>query len=147
MNQRDGLSNENRRAFWQQAVALLQESGLTTSAFARREKLSPQTLNKWKIHFPGKDDRRQLVCGAYSIKGRIPAIHLHAEQLSWLHWMNIFTTTAQRHQDVVIAAARPRKLKNPWPAGLRTSCPPVAAAIPPFPPRLEINLCSLIIVH
>ncbi len=57
MNQRDGLSNENRRAFWQQAVALLQESGLTTSAFARREKLSPQTLNKWKIHFLGKDVR------------------------------------------------------------------------------------------
>ena len=30
MNQRDGLSNENRRVFWQQAVALLQESGLTS---------------------------------------------------------------------------------------------------------------------
>lgn len=55
MNQQDGLSNENRRAFWRQAVQLLQESGLTTAAFARREKLSPQTLSKWKIHFIGKD--------------------------------------------------------------------------------------------
>ena len=57
MNLQDGLSKENRRAFWQQAAELLRESGLTTSAFARREKLGPQTLNKWKIHFMGKDVR------------------------------------------------------------------------------------------
>ena len=55
MKQRDGLSNEDRRAFWHHAVSLLRESGLTVAAFARREKLSPQTLNKWKIHFIGKD--------------------------------------------------------------------------------------------
>ncbi len=55
MKQRDGLSNEDRRAFWHHAVQLLQESGLTTAAFARCEKPSPQTLNKWKIHFIGKD--------------------------------------------------------------------------------------------
>ena len=85
MNQRDGLSNENRRAFRRQAVALLQENGLTATAFARREKLSPQTLNKWKMHFPGIDVRRQTICSVCSIKDRIPAIHLHAEQLSWSH--------------------------------------------------------------
>ncbi len=62
MNHRDGFSNEDRHAFWHQAVALLQESGLTITAFAWREKLSPQTLNKWKIHFLGKDARRQAIC-------------------------------------------------------------------------------------
>ena len=141
MNQRDGLSNENRRAF-----------------------------------------RRQAICGAYSIKDRIRPIHLSAEQLFWLHWMNIFTTTAQRHQDVVIAAAKPRNLKNLWLAGLLTSHPPVAvaplfpplppvqiskieylfqaalclcalvvkpvtAAANPFTPCFKIDLCSLIVVH
>ena len=85
MNHRDGFSNEDRHAFWHQAVALLQESGLTITAFAWREKLSPQTLNKWKMHFPGKDVRRQTICSVCSIKDRIPAIHLHAEQLSWSH--------------------------------------------------------------
>ncbi len=70
MNQRDGLSNENRRAFWQQAVALLQESGLTTSAFARREKLSPQTLNK--VADPGQGD---LGCARFYREDRQAAIH------------------------------------------------------------------------
>ena len=80
MNQRDGLSNENRRAFW-----------------------------------------RQAICGACSIKGRIPTVHLPAEKLFWLRWMNIFTTKAQSHE--------------------------VGASLPPFPPGFEIDLCSLIIVH
>ena len=123
-------------------MALLQESGLTKTAFARREKLSPQTLNKWKIHFPGKDDRRQLVCGAYSIKGRILLIHLLAEQISWLHWVNIFTTKSRRHQDVAIVVARSRSLKNPWPAGLLTSHPPVAVA-PLFPPLPPVQISTI----
>ena len=125
MNQQDGLSNENRRAFWQQAI-----------------------------------------CSVYSINGRIPTIHLPAEQLFGSHWMNIFTTKAQRHQDVAVAAARPRILKNPWPAGLRTPCPPVAPLFPPLHPvqiskieyLFQVALClcavvvkivfgSLIIVH
>ena len=102
MNQRDGLSNENRRAFWQQAI-----------------------------------------CSACSIKGRILLIHLLAEQLSWLHWMNIFTTKTRRHQDVAVAAARPRVLKNPWPAGLRTSCPPVADVAPLFPPLPPVQISKI----
>ena len=96
MNQRDGLSNENRRAFWQQAI-----------------------------------------CSVYSIKGRIPAIHLTTEQLFWSHWTNIFTTKTRRHEDVAFAAARPRNLKNPWLARPRTSCLPVAVGptlFPPLPP-------------
>ena len=102
MNQRDGLSNENRRAF-----------------------------------------RRQAICSVYPIKGRIPTIHLLAEQLFWLHWMNIFTTRAQRHQDVVIAAARPRRLKNPWLARPRTSCLPVAAVAPLFPPLPPVQISKI----
>ncbi len=54
MNQRDGLSMEERRAFWGEAVQLWRESGLTVAAFARREKLSSQTLNAWKVRFLGK---------------------------------------------------------------------------------------------
>ena len=46
--------------------------------------------------------------------------------------MNIFTTKSRRHEDVAVVAAWPRDLKPPWPAGLLTSHPPVAA-IPPFP--------------
>ena len=92
MNQRDGLSNENRRAFWQQAI-----------------------------------------CSVYSIKGRMPTIRLPAEQLSWLHWTNIFTTKIRRHQDVAVAAVRPRNLENLETAGPRTSCLPIATA-PPLPP-------------
>ena len=57
MNQRDRLSNGNRRAFWPQAAELLQESGVTITPFARREKLSPRTINKRKILFPGKNVR------------------------------------------------------------------------------------------
>ena len=102
MNQWDGLSNENRRAFW-----------------------------------------RQTICSVCSIKDRIPAIHLHAEQLSWSHWMNIFTTKTRRHQDVAVAAARPRILKNPWPAGLRTSCPPVVAVAPLFPPLPPVQISKI----
>ena len=76
MNKRDGLSNENRRAFWQQAI-----------------------------------------CSVYSIKGRMPTIRLPAEQLSWLHWTNIFTTKIRRHEAVQIAVV------------------------------VKIGFCSLIIVH
>ena len=68
MNQQDGLSNENRRAFWQQAI-----------------------------------------CSVYSINGRIPTIHLPAEQLFWLRWVNIFTTKAQIHE----AVARKKDITNP----------------------------------
>ena len=102
MNQRDGLSNENRRAFWQQAI-----------------------------------------CGACSIKGRIPTVHFPAEQIFWLHWTNIFTTKTRGHQDVAVAAARPRVPKNPWPAGLLTSHLPVAAVAPLVPPLPPVQFSKI----
>ena len=71
MNQRDGLSNENRRAFWQQAI-----------------------------------------CSVYWIKGRIPIIHLPAEQSLWLQWINIFTTKSQRHEAVAVAARAAQSEKS-----------------------------------
>ena len=102
MNQRDGLSNENRPAFW-----------------------------------------RQAICNAYSIKGRIPKVHLPAEQIFWLRLINIFTTKTRRHEDVAIAVARPRSLKNLWPAGLLTSHPPVAAVAPLFPPLPPVQISKI----
>ena len=68
MNQQDGLSNENRRAFWQQAI-----------------------------------------CSVYSINGRIPTIHLPAEQLFWSHWMKIFATMTQWHETAAAVAVNLRK--------------------------------------
>ena len=102
MNRRDGLSNGNRRAFWQLAI-----------------------------------------CSVYSIKGRMPTIHLPAEQLSWSHWMNNFTTRARRHEEVATVVARPRILKNPWPARLLTSHPPVAAVAPLFPPLPPVQISKI----
>ncbi len=97
-----------------------------------------------KPAWPGRRTaRRQTICSVCSIKDRIPAIHLHAEQLSWSHWMNIFTTKTRRHEAVPATAARPRILKNPWPAGLRTSCPPVAAVAPLFPPLPPVQISTI----
>ena len=47
MNQRDQLSNENRRAFWDQAVQLLQEGGLTAAAL--RQLRSKPLLEEFKV--------------------------------------------------------------------------------------------------
>ena len=80
----------------------------------------------------------QAVCIPTCGAGRISIIQPPAEQLSWLHWMNIFTTKAQSHEAVPATAARPRVLKNTWPAGPRTSCPPVAVAIRPFHPLTPV---------
>ena len=110
----------------------------------------------------------QTVCGLHRNADTIEFNQVPAEQLFWLHWMNIFTTRARRHEDVAIAVAKPRNLKNLWLAGLLTSHPPVAVAplFPPLPPVqiskieylfqaalclcavvVEIGFCSLIIVH
>ena len=86
----------------------------------------------------GPDRLRYTPQHGYNCFNQVPA-----EQLFWLHWMNIFTTKAQRHEAVPATAARPRILKNPWPAGLRTSCPPVAAAPPPFPPLPPVHISKI----
>ena len=67
---------------------------------------------------------QQPICSFHPMADSGGLIELYAEHIFWLHWMNIFATKSRRHQDVVIAAARSRNLKNPWPAGLQTPHPP-----------------------
>ena len=85
----------------------------------------------------------QTVCGLRRNADTIDFNQKSAEQISWLHWMNIFTAMAQRHEAAAVVAARPRILKNPWLARPRTSCLPVAAAIPPFPPLPPVQISKI----
>ena len=69
------------------------------------------------------------VCKFHHNTDRISCIQPSAEQLSWLHWMNNFTTTAQGRNAVATAAVSPRGMCDPWFAVPQTCCLAGAGAI------------------